>query len=537
MRRAGAPSAHDLTVGQHVGLLAWADANGLRRIGIAITDGRPGAREKDHSVGKSHQMIDRYRALGRNHAGSPTEISRPVVCIQGLGFVGAAMALATARARDASGSPCFNVVGLDLDTEPGRERIDSVNGGRFPHATSDQDLLATAAEVFREGNLIATSDPSAYEIASVVVVDVDLSLSSEDIDAPDVDLDRIRRAVRTLGERCAPGTLVLVETTVPPGTCSKVIAPELEAALRDRGLPSNAILLAHSYERVMPGPEYLSSIINFWRVYSGHTIEAADRAEAFLSRIVDVERFPMTRLASTTASELAKVLENSYRATNIAFIEEWGRFSEQIGVDLFSVIDAIRVRPTHNNIRQPGFGVGGYCLTKDPLFAKFSARHLFELEGHPFPFTSRAVGVNRDMPMETLRQLAEALGGDVEGRRILLMGVSYRSDVGDTRHSPSEVFVRACDKAGAQVDAFDPLVERWHELERTLPETLPSPETYDAIVFAVPHKPFRSIVLEDWLGPFRPLVLDANCVLTDVQWAALQRLDCPTRAVGRGDRR
>ena len=179
-----------------------------------------------------------------------------------------------------------------------------------------------------------------------------------------------RRNAERSGGRSAGGraALVILETTVPPGTCERVVAPELAAALQRRGLQRDAFLLAHSYERVMPGEDYLASITHFWRVYAGHTPEAADACERFLAQVINVDEYPLTRLASTTASEIAKVMENSYRATNIAFIEEWARFAEAVGVDLFGVINAIRVRPTHSNIRQPGFGVGGYCLTKDLLF-------------------------------------------------------------------------------------------------------------------------------------------------------------------------
>jgi UDP-N-acetyl-D-glucosamine dehydrogenase len=157
-----------------------------------------------------------------------------------------------------------------------------------------------------------------------------------------------------------------------------------------------------SYERVMPGRDYFRSIIDFWRVYAGSTPHAAEVCAAFLSKVIHVDRYPLTRLHSTTASETGKLLENSYRALNIAFIEEWGRFAEAVGVDLFEVIDAVRMRPTHSNMRQPGFGVGGYCLTKDPLLAGIAARDLFRRSDISFTFSQQAVGVNDRMPLRTL---------------------------------------------------------------------------------------------------------------------------------------
>ena len=128
----------------------------------------------------------------------------------------------------------------------------------------------------------------------------------------------------------------------------------------------------------MPGKNYLDSIINYWRVFAGINDISADKCAEFLSKIINVKKYPLTRLSNTNESETGKLLENSYRAVNIAFIEEWGRFAEDIGLDLFNIIDAIKMRPSHNNIMQPGFGVGGYCLTKDPRFADLSVKQIFK---------------------------------------------------------------------------------------------------------------------------------------------------------------
>jgi nucleotide sugar dehydrogenase len=462
------------------------------------------------------------------------ETGRSTVCVQGLGFVGLAMAVAAANARDSEGRPYFNVVGVDLPSAEGQAKVQAINEGRMPIVSKDQELTACFHRAIADNLLIATTDAHAYGLADVTVVDVHLDLASED-GKPSFRLDGFRDAIETLGSYMQRGSLIIIETTVPPGTCARVAAPALAAALRRRGLPPDSILLAHSYERVMPGKDYYRSIVNFWRVYAGHTPPAADACEAFLSKIIDTKRFPLTRLHSTTASETAKVLENSYRAANIAFIEEWGRFAERVGIDLFEVIAAIRIRPTHSNIRQPGFGVGGYCLTKDPLFAPAAARQLFGIDDLDFPFSSQAVAVNARMPLHTLARVRELLGGSLSGKHILLLGVSYRNDVGDTRHSPSETLVRAAQKAGAAVTSHDPLIERWPEMQCTLPAALPSPAGMDAIVFAVPHEEYERLDLPAWLGTERPVIFDANHVLTTGQLRELRRIGCRVGAIGRGE--
>ena len=459
------------------------------------------------------------------------ETGRPVVCVQGLGFVGTAMALATASARESDGAPSFQVVGVELDNQAGRQRVEAINDGRLPIAAADPKMAEALARAREAGNLVATTDQSAYESASVAIVDIGLDVSLEG-GSPGVDFSGLRAAVRALASRMTPGSLIVVETTVPPGTCEKVVAPEIEAALAERGLPPGSILLAHAYERVMPGANYLDSIVNFWRVYAGHTPEAADACEAFLSKVVNVEDYPLTRVSSTTASEMGKVLENSYRAATIAFMEEWGRFAEAVGVDLFEVIEAIRMRPTHSNIRQPGFGVGGYCLTKDPLFAQFGAQELFGLRELEFPFSERAVQINEVMPLVTLDKLEELLGG-LDGRRVLLLGVSYREGVGDTRYSPAGVFLVNARQRGAEVVAHDPLVTQWSDHD-VLPTEIPSPDGFDAVVFAVPHAEYVGMDVHDWLGSARPLILDANKVLNAGQLQRLAADGCRVWSIGRG---
>jgi nucleotide sugar dehydrogenase len=310
--------------------------------------------------------------------------------------------------------------------------------------------------------------------------------------------------------------------------------PLLAEELDRRGITPEAVLVAHSYERVMPGADYFDSIVNYWRVFAGHTEEAAKAAERFLTSVIDTERFPLTRLVNPTASETAKVMENTFRATTIALMEEWGRFAETVGIDLFEIVDAIRMRPTHANIRTPGFGVGGYCLTKDPLFAKLAASELWH-EPMEFPFSTAAVRTNDEAPRVSLDRVRRMVGGTLAGKRILLLGISYRQDVGDTRYSPSETFVRAAVEAGAEVVAHDPLVQHWDELDRDVPDEVPMADGFDAVVFAVPHHQYRELDLPAWLGEARPAIFDGFSVLGADQRRTLASLGCAVASIGRGD--
>lgn len=459
---------------------------------------------------------------------------REIVCIQGLGFVGSAMAVAVASARDENDEPYFNVIGIDLPNAAGRMKAGVINKGKFPVACNDHKLLNAMEKAYTAGNLIAVTDMEAFSLASVTVVDVPLDVITGK-NLPTVEMEGFKSAMRTLGEYMPSGALVIVETTVPPGTCEKVAVPVLAETRERRGLPGDSLLVAHSYERVMPGTSYLDSIVNFWRVYAGHTEEAAEKCGEFLAKVINTDTYPLTRLESTLASETAKVLENSYRAVNIAFIEEFGRFAEANGIDLYEIIAAIRMRPTHNNIRQPGFGVGGYCLTKDPLLSEIAARELLGQTGLEFPFCSKAVSVNKNMPMVTLEKLRELLGGDLKGKTILLLGVSYLPDVADTRHSPSGDFYDVAREYGAEIICHDPLVGHWEEKDILIHQELPEPSGFDAIVLAVAHKEYKAINYSGWLGNERPLIFDANNVLGNEQLIALKNIGCPLASIGRGN--
>lgn len=474
------------------------------------------------------ERIDRF--LERNTA-------EKTVVIQGLGFVGSAMLTAVASARDPKGRPRYAVIGVDLPTPQSYWKVGRINAGLLPIVSSDEWMEAVFRENFERGHILATTNPYAYEVADVLVVDINLDVQKK---APghaqgrSVDLGPLKEAVRQVAERMKPTCLVVVESTVPPGACEKVLLPLIEAEFKRRGLEGRPVHLAHSYERVMPGKNYLRSITEFYRVFSGLNETARKEVRAFLESFINTERFPLSEVSSTTASEIGKVLENSFRAANIAFIQEWTEFAEAAGVNLFEVIGAIRKRDTHKNIMLPGFGVGGYCLTKDPLMADWAYGDLFGGAG-ALAMSVEAVNINDLMPLHSFRLLQRALG-DLSGKDLVLMGVSYLNNVADTRNSPSETFYRACMKAGATVRLHDPLVRHWSELDlpvETSVERLAGGHA-DAVVMAVRHQEYGALTADDFELMLKPggLVLDTNNVISDEQADRLRQ--CGFRLVGVG---
>ena len=271
----------------------------------------------------------------------------------------------------------------------------------------------------------------------------------------------------------------------------KVVKPIIEEELIKRQL-SGKIKIGHSYERVMPGPEYINSIKNFYRVYSGIDENSALETEKFLKTIISTSEYPLTRLVNTNATEMAKVLENSYRAMNIAFAVEWSRYAEEAGVNLYEIVNAIRMRPTHSNLMYPGIGVGGYCLTKDPLLASWSRKNFFGAEDD-LKMSVKSVSTNDQMPVYAYKRLKKVFG-NLNGLDVAFFGVSYRGGVGDTRFSPVETLYNLVMSDTGKIKLHDPYVKFWeeqnmkvsNEIEEVLNENL------DLIIFSTAHDQYNS---------------------------------------------
>jgi UDP-N-acetyl-D-glucosamine dehydrogenase len=463
-------------------------------------------------------------------------VGKKVIVVQGLGFVGAVMALVCANAF----SEEYAVIGVDLATPASWWRVQSLRDGVFPLAASDPKIEQLHHCSLAKGNLYATADPYAYTKADVIIVDVNLDVQKYsglegELRGYDVDILSFRRAIEAIGGHCREDVLVIIETTVPPGTCVDVVRPTMVDALGKRGLRTDAFLVGHSYERVMPGPNYIDSIRTFPRVYSGLTPEGADATERFLRTIIDTEKCPLTRLHSTNASEIAKVLENSYRAMNIAFMVEWSRFAEEAGVDIYAVVNAIRVRPTHANLMYPGLGVGGYCLTKDPLLASWSRKHHFE-GGEPLSASETAVSINDRMPHYAFEFLSRHAGA-LKERKVLLLGVSYRGDVGDTRFTPVNELYGRLASAGAQVFVHDPFVPYWTERDLSLATDLASllAVAPEVIVVCSGHTLYRdNATISQLSAAPTSLIIDTIGLLSDEQICVLRERH-KVKVLGRGD--
>ncbi|MCD4731119.1 MAG: nucleotide sugar dehydrogenase [Bacteroidales bacterium] len=492
---------------------------------------------------------------------------KEIVVIMGLGFVGVVMAAIVADTKDENGNYSKYVIGYQRPSIRSYWKIPLVNRGESPVKAEDPEVDELITRTVNESKtFVATFNSDCLKLADVVVVDVQCDYSKTDLGnmrTGETDMAALEASMRTIGESIPPHALVLIETTVAPGTTEFVAWPILKKAFSKRGIKDTP-LLAHSFERVMPGKEYVSSIRDFWRVCSGCNKEARDKVEKFLHEVLNTKEFPLTVMDRPIESETTKIVENSYRATILAYMNEWSLFAERNGVDLIKVINAIKMRPTHSNMIFPGPGIGGYCLPKDGGLGYWAYRHIlgFEDGDDVFQITPTAIDINDTRSLhvaELTRDALRNMGKYIAGSDVLLMGASYREDVGDTRYSGSELVVRKLTEMGAEMRVHDPYVDHWYEFETQdedpehswarffrnqdqLKETIvekdlaKSLKGAEAIILAVPHKQYKDLEPADivkWVGG--PVaIIDAFGILPDAKIKKYFELGCEVKALGRG---
>jgi nucleotide sugar dehydrogenase len=495
--------------------------------------------------------------------------NREIVVVMGVGFVGSVMAGVIADSIDPdTGESKKFVIGMQRPSTRSFWKIHYLNRGIAPVEAEDPEVAPLIQRCVKEKKtLTATFTYDVLSLADVIVVDVQCDYYKEtfsNVRQGYADIAALEDSLKIISERIKPECLVLIETTVPPGTTEYIAYPIVKKAFQKRGLTDVEPLLAHSFERVMPGREYVASIRDFWRVCSGINPEARQRVTRFLSEILNVEDYPLTVLDRPIESETCKIVENSYRASILAFLDEWSVFSERNGVDLLKVIEAIKIRPTHSNIIFPGPGIGGYCLPKDGGLGVWSYHTLMGFEDDIFKITPMSIDINDSRGLRATQLVRDALrnmGKIVAACKIAILGVSYRQDVGDTRYSGSEVIVRKLTEMGADVVAHDPYVSHWWELEKQ--DSYPSPghsmarffrnqdklsemqmqesiaETVsgaDALVLAVQHTEYLTLNPADIVEKAgKPLaIIDCFGILDDDNIRRYFELGCEVKGLGRG---
>jgi nucleotide sugar dehydrogenase len=493
--------------------------------------------------------------------------NREIVVVMGVGFVGAVMAAIVADTVDNHGNPSKFVIGMQRPSARSYWKIPLLNRGVSPVKAEDPEVDPMIARCVNDKKtLMATYTYDVLKLADVVVVDVQCDYLKEDLGNVRngiTDMAALESSIGVIASHISPDALVLIETTVAPGTTEQVAYPIMKKEFKKRGIESDP-LLAHSYERVMPGRNYVASIRDFWRVCSGINKEAKERVVKFLNEVLNTDKFPLTVMDRPIESETAKIVENSYRATILAFLDEWSLYAERNGVDLIKVIQAIKVRPTHSNMIFPGPGIGGYCLPKDGGLGVWAYKHILGFEDDIFKITPMAIDINDTRGLHVGQLTRDALrnmGQPIAAADVLVLGAAYREDVGDTRYSGSEIVIRKLAEMGAEIRVHDPYVEHWWEFEQqdTYPgEGLSKARFFrnqeklkevriekdldkalngaEAVIFAVRHEAYLKLQPDEVVKKIgQPAaIIDCFGVLTDDNIRRYFKLGCEVKGLGRG---
>ena len=388
------------------------------------------------------------------------------ISVIGLGYVGLPTAVVFA-------SGGFSVVGVDVDAG----RVEAVNSGRCYLREPGLDVLLRDA--VSKGFLRTTTEAArAVRESDAVVIAVPTPVRDGV-----ADLSYLREALLAVREGLHKGLLIVIESTIPPGTTVGFAKPLLE----ESGLRvEEDFYLAHVPERIAPG-RAIEELLNMPRVVGGVGPRSTEKALELYSR-VNAKPLP----TDATTAEFVKLIENTYRDLNIAYANLLALVAERLGIDVY---EAIRLANTHHrvNIHMPGAGVGGPCLTKDPYMLASILPGFWGTE-----LVRLARRINEYMPRHTVEIIEKALGDmrvSIEDARIAVLGVAYKGGVDDTRESPAKYVVRELLEKGASVIVYDPYTVESFGAERAgfLEEAI---RGADAIVITTDHPEFKNIDLD-----------------------------------------
>lgn len=369
----------------------------------------------------------------------------------GQGYVGLPLAICAAENG-------FKVFGIDVNIN----KIETLKSGKSPIEDLTDLQIFTQTE---SGNYSASNNFDTVQDSEIVIICVPTPLNNE----KSPDLSYIKSAAIEIGRNLQFGSLVILESTVEPGTTRNLILPIL---CKESKLTPSEFDLAFSPERIDPSNKNWN-ISNTPKIVSGLTLKANRRAVEFYSKFIK-EVIPVD---SVEIAETSKLLENSFRLINISFINEISIFCEKLGIDLNAVIRAAATKPYGFMPFYPSIGVGGHCIPVDPLYLANKAREI----GAPTRFIELADQINQEMPGYFVRRSEEKIG-ELESKKVLVVGVSYKPNVADVRESPVKALMDGLKLKGARVFWHDDLVKEWNG-----ENSVALSNQYDLAILATPH--------------------------------------------------
>lgn len=403
------------------------------------------------------------------------------ITVVGLGYVGIPCA---ALLADVDG---FQVTGLQRRSKRSGWKIDHLNAGKSPFEGDEPGLDELIARVVKKGAFRATDDVEVLKDSEAILIDVQTPTDADHVP----QYDSLKEVSKQIGERIQRGALVVVESTVAPGTTQNIVQKIIEEHSGMTG--GKDFDLAFAYERVMPG-KLIHNIVNLPRIVGGITPRSAMRAKEIYSKVMKAK----IHVTDVLTAELSKTIENAYRDVNIAFANEMALVCENLGVNVYEIIELVNELPSRM-MHIPGAGVGGHCLPKDTWLLRFGLNEYGSHKMEP-RFITLAREINNHMPVHMALLVEDALkkrGRNIKGATVTVLGVAYLENADDTRNTPAAAFIVALEDKGAKVILHDPYVREWdfgpHEIERDLRKAA---KDSDCLALVTKHKDYFKLDFE-----------------------------------------
>ena len=393
------------------------------------------------------------------------------VAVIGLGYVGLPLAIEAANNK-------LKVAGYDIN--------ESLVGNLNKSLSHVEDISDKDLEDAFSNQLLITSDPEILGDSEYIVISVPTPLTDYQR-----DLSYVEAATKSIAENLKKDQIIILESTTYPGTTLEIVKPILE---KNTSLVAGEdFLLGYSPERIDPGNKEWT-FKNTPKIVSGINEKSLKKISEFYNSIID----EVVEVSGTREAEMVKLIENTYRQVNIAMVNELAILSNMLDIDIWEVVDAAKTKPFGFQSFRPGPGVGGHCIPIDPKYLSFKTRQI----GQPVRFVELAQEINNSMPNYVISRISELMNKKeilLKNSKILVLGVAYKKDIGDTRESPAIDIIESLLDKSVEVSFYDPFVDELIVNKESIlkDENLENLSNYDLVIIHTPHTSFNNIDFEN----------------------------------------
>jgi nucleotide sugar dehydrogenase len=392
------------------------------------------------------------------------------LAVIGLGYVGLPLAIEAANST-------LKVAGYDINEVV----VNNLNKS-ISHV---EDISVEVLNNALSEELLFTSDSKVLGESEYIVISVPTPLTDYQ-----PDLSYVEAASKSIGENLIKGQVVILESTTYPGTTIEIVQPILENVSNLKA--GEDFLLGYSPERIDPGNKEWT-FKNTPKIVSGINKKSLEKISKFYKSIID----EVVEVSGTREAEMVKLIENTYRQVNIAMVNELAILSKMLEIDIWEVVEAAKTKPFGFQSFRPGPGVGGHCIPIDPKYLSFKTRQI----GQPVRFVELAQEINNSMPNYVVARISELMNKKeilLKNSKILILGVAYKKDIGDTRESPAIDIIESLLEKSVDLSFYDPHVDElvFNKNSISKEKNLENLSSYDLILIHTPHSEFHEINFE-----------------------------------------